>query len=193
MSTDSEGNSDSSSGWAKFASSIEQKQKEDHSHKKAIPPLAPSSGDEWDAFVTGIIASHQTGNGKVPKQLHKTSEEGSPPLSSSEEPSYENTEDAFLPDSPLVEHSNEQNLEEFGPAGETPLPACSHTSWWIFPDYVLADPSYWPLVISEMQFLELGKWLGNNSIDQYLHQHWLKVKDTSAVLYLSIYAMELCA
>lgn len=58
---------------------------------------------------------------------------------------------------------------------------------------MLADPSYWPLVIDEMQFLEPGKWLGNNSIDQYLHQHWLKVKDTSAVLYLSIYAMELCA
>ena len=58
---------------------------------------------------------------------------------------------------------------------------------------MLADPSYWPLVIDEMQFLAPGKWLGNNSIDQYLHQHWLKVKDTSAVLYLSLYAMELCA
>jgi hypothetical protein len=111
----------SSSGWADFASGIEQKQKEKHSHKKAIPLLSPSSGDEWDTFVTGIIASHQTGNGEVPI------EEQSLPSSSSGEHSLENSIDEFLPDSPLVEFSNEQSLEELGPAGEIPLPACPHT------------------------------------------------------------------
>lgn len=44
-----------------------------------------------------------------------------------------------------------------------------------------------------MKYLEPGKWLGNNSIDHFLLQDWVKVKDTSLVLYLGIYAVESCS
>jgi hypothetical protein len=43
-----------------------------------------------------------------------------------------------------------------------------------------------------MKYLEPWKWLGNNSIDHFLLQHWVKVRNTSLVLYLSIYAVESC-
>jgi hypothetical protein len=129
MLSDSDSGSDSSSGWADFASRIEQKRKQDHSCKREIPPLSPSSSDEWDAFVTGIVASHQTDSHKVPiqKQSQKKNEEELLPSSGSDEPSYENTADEFLPDSPLVEFGNEESLEEINPAGEIPLSSCFHT------------------------------------------------------------------
>jgi hypothetical protein len=65
-----------------------------------------------------------------------------------------------------------------------------HSLWSVSWDRVLAHPSYWSLVVDKMKYLDLGKWLGNNSIDHFLLQDWVKVKDTSFVLYLGIYAVE---
>jgi hypothetical protein len=115
----SDSDSDSSSGWANFASAIEEKQ------KKKMLPLAPSD-DEWDTFVAGIVASHQTDDGKVPiqKEPDEKSDKESHLSASSEEPSYGDTVDEFLPDSPLVEFNDEQSLEEFSLAGEVPLLTC---------------------------------------------------------------------
>ena len=49
------------------------------------------------------------------------------------------------------------------------------------------------LVIEEIQYLKPRIWLGNNSIDHYLLQHWLQVKDQSPVLYLNMYHIMLCS
>lgn len=46
--------------------------------------------------------------------------------------------------------------------------------------------------MDEMNFLQPGKWLGNNIIDQYLLQNWLKVKNTSPVLYIGTYIVRAC-
>ena len=58
---------------------------------------------------------------------------------------------------------------------------------------MLADPAYWPLVVEEMKYLNPGEYLGNNSIDLYLLQHWVKEKDISPVLYLWIEAVTTCS
>src|SRR5882762_3529046 len=55
------------------------------------------------------------------------------------------------------------------------------------------DPAYWPLVVEEMKYLNPGEYLGNNSIDLYLLQHWVKEKDISPVLYLWIEAVIMCS
>ena len=45
----------------------------------------------------------------------------------------------------------------------------------------------------EIQYLKPGFWLGNHSIDRYLRQCWLQVKDWSPVLYLNTYHLVLCS
>jgi hypothetical protein len=57
----------------------------------------------------------------------------------------------------------------------------------------MAEPAYWIPVIEEIQYLKPKAWLGNNSIDRYLLQHWAQVKDQSPVLYLNTYHIILCA
>jgi hypothetical protein len=49
------------------------------------------------------------------------------------------------------------------------------------------------LVIEEIKYLKPGLWLGNNSINCYMLQHWLKIKDQSPVLYLSTYHIIVCS
>ena len=44
-----------------------------------------------------------------------------------------------------------------------------------------------------MKYLNPGEYLGNNSIDLYLLQHWVKEKDISPVLYLWIEAVTTCS
>ena len=46
---------------------------------------------------------------------------------------------------------------------------------------------------SEIPYLKPGQWLGNNTIDRYLLQHWLKRQDESPVLYLNTYHIILCS
>ena len=45
----------------------------------------------------------------------------------------------------------------------------------------------------EIPYLTPGQWLGNNTIDRYLLQHWLKIKNESPVLYLNTYHAILCS
>jgi hypothetical protein len=66
-------------------------------------------------------------------------------------------------------------------------------NFFAFQDRVMADPISWPWVVEEMKYLRPGQYLGNHSIDFYLLQHWVKVKDTSPVLYLWIDAVNVCA
>lgn len=51
---------------------------------------------------------------------------------------------------------------------------------------MLADPKYWVLAIDEIKYLKPTAWLGCNSMDHYLLQQWVKVKDSSAVWHLGI-------
>ena len=48
-------------------------------------------------------------------------------------------------------------------------------------------------VAEEIPYLKPGCWLGNNSIDRYLLQHWHKVKDQSPMLYINTYHTILCS
>jgi hypothetical protein len=57
----------------------------------------------------------------------------------------------------------------------------------------MAEPAYWIPVIEEIQYLKPEAWVGNNSIDRYLLQHWVQVKDKSPVLYLNTYQIILCS
>ena len=55
------------------------------------------------------------------------------------------------------------------------------------------DAIHWTETTSEISYIKPGQWWGNNTIDWYLLQHWLKIKDESPVLYLNTYHTIICS
>ena len=129
----------------------------------------------------------------------ESSKEG-PSNSDTPESSPERTEEEFVPEAPEITYQftggdEDQHLASLDLAGVQLFLIIFECSVLIsqLKGLLLADPVQWMPVAKEIPYLKPGHWLGNNSIDWYLLQHWHKVKGQSPMLYINPYHTTLCS